>query len=292
VLMNPTQTKPTLALNLAATYTKDMGLVYPKYGSAKFDGIRMVVIDGMSYSRNMILIPNLNVQKYFADGKCDGMDGELLSGKHDTDVFKRTSSVIRSIDGSNEWHFKVFDLVGSTKNFAGRLQELRERMVVLQDEQKFKVSLVPQKLILDDDELAIFEDACLQDGFEGAMLRNPNAMYKHGRATANSQDLLKVKRFEDSEAVVLGWSPLIDSKTGLERPDVMGSLQVRDVYSGIEFSIGSGFDAVERTFYAMNPPVGQYLTYQFFGQGAYVKPRFPTFKGFRTDIDMSKAAFK
>ena len=38
--------KPTLKLNLAATYTSDMELTFPKYASPKYDGIRMTVIDG------------------------------------------------------------------------------------------------------------------------------------------------------------------------------------------------------------------------------------------------------
>src|SRR5665648_204465 len=106
-----TNNKPTLSLNLAATHTKEMALTFPKYASPKYDGIRCVIIDGKPYSRNMILIPNLHIQEYFADGMCNGMDGELLSGRHDAEVFKRTSSVVRSVQGGHEWHFKVFDLV-------------------------------------------------------------------------------------------------------------------------------------------------------------------------------------
>lgn len=276
----------TLSLNLAATLAPNTEVVFPKYASAKYDGIRCVIIDGKAYSRNMILIPNLTVQAYFADGMCNGMDGELLSGRHDADVFKRTSSVVRSINGSREWHFKVFDLVGCPMNFAGRLDELRSRMVVLQDAQKFKVSLVTQIMVLDMHELNNLEALCIEDGYEGLMLRNPNAMYKNGRATANSQDLLKVKRFSDSEAKVTGWSPLIILSTGLPAPDLMGSLQVKDILSGVEFSVGSGFTLLERDQYAFKPPIGQVLSYQYFAQGAYEKPRFPTFKGFRPAFDV------
>lgn len=275
--------KPKLALNLAATYTLDMALTFPKYCSPKYDGIRCVIIDGQAYSRNMILIPNLTVQAYFADHSCDGFDGELISGKHDAEVFKRTSSVVRSIDGSNEWHFKVFDIVGLPLNFAGRLNVLRERIVDLQDSGKSKVSLVAQTIVLNGEELALYEARCIEDGYEGAMLRNPTAMYKNGRATNNSQDLLKFKRFEDSEATVLGWEPLVNIRGEIQH-GTMGSLSVKDVVSGVEFSIGSGFNAQERRELASYPPIGKCLTYQFFAQGNYDKPRFPTFKGFRFDV--------
>lgn len=275
-----------IALNLAATATDSMTLAFPKYASPKYDGIRCVVLNGKAYSRNMILIPNLKVQAYFADGQCDNFDGELLSGRHDAEVFKRTSSVIRSINGSNEWHFKVFDVVDCQLNFAGRLEIIRERMRVLQDDQKFKVSMTPQTMVLDAGELDAYEAYCLEDGYEGVMLRNPGAMYKNGRSTPNSQDLLKVKRFEDSEAVVLAWTPLVEIKSGTAQAGVMGSLCVRDIHSGVLFSVGSGFDKIQREEYAINPPIGKVLTYQFFAQGAYEKPRFPTFKGFRPTFDV------
>lgn len=285
--------KPTLSVNLAATLAAGTEVLFPKYASPKYDGIRCVIIDGQAFSRNMILIPNLTVQAYFADGKCNGMDGELLSGPHDADVFKRTSSVVRSISGSGEWHFKVFDLFNCPGvNFASRLTVLRERMWLLQDEQKYKVSLVAQTMVLNMDELNKFEAICLEDGYEGAMLRNPNALYKNGRATPTSQDLLKVKRFEDSEAVVVGWSPLIVLKTGEADENLMGSLQVRDIHSGVAFSVGSGFDKAQRIEYSGFPPIGQVFTYQFFAQGAYDKPRFPTFKGFRPDCDVAAAPYR
>lgn len=290
--MNSVATLSHLAVNLAATLTADMVVSFPKYGSPKYDGHRIYIEEGAAYSRNNKLIPNKTVQAYFADGMCDGMDGELLSGKHDKNVFKRTSSVVRAVNGGSEWHFKVFDVVGCpTLNFSGRLQNIRDRMAILQDNQKHKVSMVIQTLLFDDIEMLAFEEACLEDGYEGAMLRNPNAMYKNGRATPTSQDLLKVKRFEDSEAVLLGWTPMVVVKTGEVRHDIMGSLQVRDIFTGVEFSVGSGFDANERSIHARTPPLGLYLTYQFFAQGGYDKPRFPTFKGFRTDIDMT-AKFK
>ena len=42
----------------------------------------------------------------------------------------------------------------------------------------------------------------MQRGGEGVMLRHPTAEYKGGRST----DLLKVKRFFDKDAVVIGYT--------------------------------------------------------------------------------------
>lgn len=275
--------------NLAATYTKDSGmeLTFLKYGSPKYDGIRAIGHNGMAYSRNGILIPNKTVQAYFANGDLDGFDGELISGPHDVDVFKRTSSVVRTIEGSSDWHFLVFDVVLNLVPFETRLVILLDRLHKMKSNARHKVSAVPQTIISQLSELDVFEQQCLAAGFEGVMLRNLLAPYKNGRATENSQDLLKVKRFKDSEATVLDWAPLID-KAGNVQSDKMGSLRVKDTSSYVEFYIGSGFTLAERFLYAVKPPIGAMLTYQFFEQGAYDKPRFPTFKGFRPHFDLPR----
>ena len=51
---------------------------YPCYIQPKFDGIRCVAIGGVAYSRKMKPIPNRYIQKFFADNKLHGLDGELM----------------------------------------------------------------------------------------------------------------------------------------------------------------------------------------------------------------------
>ena len=54
------------------------------------------------------------------------------------------------------------------------------------------------------EEIDTNESACLEFGYEGIMLRDPNGTYKFGRSTARDNILLKVKRFLDDEAEVIG----------------------------------------------------------------------------------------
>ena len=67
---------------------------------------------------------------------------------------------------------------------------------------------------------------------EGVMIKDPKSRYEGRR----SHSLLKVKRFEDAEAVITG------HKSGTGRCEgMLGALLVKEK-GGASFKIGSGFD--------------------------------------------------
>jgi DNA ligase-1 len=67
---------------------------------------------------------------------------------------------------------------------------------------------------------------------EGIMIRDPDSIYEGKR----SDTLLKVKKFDDSEALVIGHNKGTGRCSGM-----LGALVVREK-DGTEFKIGSGFD--------------------------------------------------
>ena len=67
---------------------------------------------------------------------------------------------------------------------------------------------------------------------EGVMLRRADSRYEGKR----SDKLLKVKKFEDAEAIIIGYEPGTGRLKGL-----MGALKVRDCTNEKEFKIGGGF---------------------------------------------------
>ena len=69
------------------------------------------------------------------------------------------------------------------------------------------------------------------------MIKDPNSMYEGNR----SKKLLKVKKYQDSEAKVLA----IEQGSG-RCSNMMGSIFVQDIKSGVEFKIGTGFDDSKR----------------------------------------------
>src|SRR5690606_40344965 len=97
----------------------------------------------------------------------------------------------------------------------------------------------------------------------GVMLRHPDGPYKHGRSTTKEGWLLKVKRFEDSEAQVIGYSEAQHNaneakrnelgqlersshKAGKVGKQTLGALAVKDLKTGVEFDIGTGFTESQR----------------------------------------------
>lgn len=108
-------------------------------------------------------------------------------------------------------------------------------------------------------------DEVIANKGEGVMIKDPNSKYEHKR----SEKLLKVKRFYDSEAKVLGH----ENGTG-RCENMLGALRVKDVKSGTLFKIGSGFDDKTR----LNPPkIGTVVTYKFQNLTDKGIPRFPIF---------------
>lgn len=285
---------------LAATAQALDGLQYPLLGSPKLDGIRAVVREGRLLSRNLKPIPNPHTQRLFRE--LEGHDGELIVGDPTAPTcFRATASGVMAKQGSPDVIFWVFDhFLEPSQPFTKRLKQLRSGHPA--------VELVPQRLLRDKDELLAYEEDLLGQGHEGVMLRAPEGRYKHGRSSLLEGLLIKLKRFEDAEAVVIGVTELFHNQNeatksptghqvrsskqgGLVPSGVMGALQVRGL-SGRHrhqlFNIGSGFDQAQRAElwerHKQGLVEGMVVTYKYFPSGSKEAPRFPVFKGFRPDL--------
>ena len=273
-------------------------LTYPKLASPKLDGIRCLVVDGVALSRKLLPIPNKYVQSVIGRREYNCLDGELIVGPATaTNVFQATTSGVMSHDGEPDFVFYAFDDWNMQREFSTRLNDVRERARCLE-----RTIAVPHAAVGGPLGLERFEASQLDIGYEGIMLRDPDGFYKFGRSTAKEQGLLKVKRFEDSEAFVtgiveemhntneaekdeLGRTKRSKAKAGLVGKGTMGALNVRDIHSGVEFQIGSGFTAADR---ARTDWVGKIVVYKHFPIGAKDKPRLPVYKAVRNPLDIDK----
>jgi DNA ligase-1 len=164
---------------------------------------------------------------------------------------------------------------------------------------------VSQRGIKDAEDLLMFEEKALELGFEGVMVRDPHGPYKHGRSTEREGWLLKLKQFADSEASVLdtmafqhnaneatknelGHTKRSTAKAGMVDLPKLGKLMVRDLKTGVEFEVGTGFTMEEREelWKVRNKLVGRILKYKYFPTGGKDKPRFPIFLGWCDRRDM------
>ena len=292
-----TMIKPMLGI--AVDTTK---LVFPIYASPKLDGIRVIIKDNQVLSRNGKPIPNIFVQSLLKS--YHGLDGELIVG-HPThpNVFQLTTSGVMSIEGTPNVRLYVFDCWYAEGGIDARYNEV---LKITQNSSIADIEVVPQIVINSLKELYKFEEDCLAKGYEGVMLRYPNALYKNGRSTVKEGALLKLKRFSDSEAYILGMEPLLrnhnePTKNALghtERSshiynkvadDLLGALNVKDIHTGVEFSIGSGFTEEQRReiWNKQVELIGSIVKYKYFEVGVKDKPRFPIFLGFRDKRDIS-----
>lgn len=276
---------------------------YPFYASPKLDGIRALVYKGQLVSRNLKPIRNAFIQEHFPLKEMEGFDGELIVGSPTApDCFRVTTSGVMSADGSPDATFWIFDRV-SADPFALRFEALKKLTAKLERWCGVKVPLLPHRKVCSAEELELYETACLKLGYEGVMLRAPTGLYKFGRSTLAEGHLMKLKRFEDSEAEVLevielqhnqnvkttdalGNSKRSTRKEGKVAGGKMGALRVRDIYMGVEFDVGGGFTEYERNAYwkRRERAVGDIIKYKYFPTGGKEKPRFPVFLGAR-DID-------
>lgn len=288
--------KPMLAAS-----TKGSNVAYPVLASSKLDGVRALIIDGVVMSRSLKPIPNQHVQKLFGRQELNGLDGELIVGKPtDPDVYRNTSSGVMSIEGEPEVTFYVFDDFHESGGFQRRLHTAMRRV-----KKQKSVVHVPHAVVNSEDELNSLEQQLLADGYEGVMLRSMDGPYKHGRSTEKEGWLLKLKRFADSEAKIIGFQELMHNaneaktnelgqkersskKAGMIGKGCLGAINVKDLKTGVEFDIGTGFTQADREIYwAMQKDlVGKVVKYKYFPGGIKEKPRFPVFLGFRDPIDL------
>jgi DNA ligase-1 len=272
-------------------------LRYPLLASPKLDGIRAFnQPDGKLYSYNGKLIRNRHTQTLISHEAFIGFDGELIVGEPtDSQCFNTTTRGVMSGDGRPDVTFHVFDWWwgdGDERGFTERLQKLRAAVRGLLD-----IKLVQHITVKNHEELIRYEEVCVTKGYEGVMLRHPHGPYKHGRSTFNEGWLLKMKRFDDSEAVIIDMVELrhnhnekdasgkrTNHAAGKSAGGVLGALVVRDLKTGVEFEVGTGFTQAERVQLWEERLLDRVITYRFFPVGVKDRPRHPVFKGFREDV--------
>lgn len=290
--------KPMLASHADLTKLK-----YPVFVSPKLDGVRAVVIDGVVYSRSLKPIPNKFVQQCFGKPEYDGLDGELIVGDPtDPHCFSNTTSGIMSEDGDPKVHYYIFDSFNEPNIYWHR--RFWEG-AILNYVKSDLVKLVPQFVCFNEGGILKNEEVFLKQGYEGLVIRDPNAPYKFGRSTVREGYLLKLKRYLDSEAKVIGWEPLLSNtneakrnelgelersncKSGMVEKPMLGTIRVKDLKTSVQFHIGSGFTEEQRRSFYNDPEqiLGKIIKYKYFPVGVKELPRHPVFLGIRDERDL------
>jgi DNA ligase 1 len=285
--------KPMLA---ASTIPAIEDLDYPVIASPKLDGIRCLVIDGVAYSRNLKLIPNRHVRDTLAALEIDKLDGELMI---DGD-FNSVQSAIMSEGGKPNFYFNVFDdFEFLDRPFSTRLISAKGKV---RDIDSSYVRAVNQVWIDSPEDMTWYLEHWISEGYEGAIVRQPKSVYKKGRSTLKQGWMLKLKKFDDDEAEIIGFEELMHNenpaeigelgqtkhsheKAGLVPGGTLGAFICK--WKGVEFNLGTGFTAAQRQAYFLDKSIeGSLAKFKYQGVGPNGKPRFPVFLGFRHKDDL------
>ena len=229
--------------------------------SEKYDGVR-AIWDGKelkSRNGNIINAPS----SFIAQLPDFALDGELWSNKGEFELI--ASIVLDKNPDIKAWQnikYMVFDLPKFDGNLSDKMAYLEEFLSL--NPSSF-IKVVKQTYIQNNLHAFAFLDELVAKGAEGLVVRDPNAKYISGR----SSSILKLKKWHDSECEIVA---INEGKGRLK--GTMGSLNCVDIFSKIEFKIGSGFSDEMRA----NPPkIGAIITYKFQNLTKNNKPRFPIF---------------
>lgn len=286
----------------------------PKLGSPKIDGFRCWVRNGVAETRNLTPLQNYFTCRVLSDPGLNGLDGELVCGApNGPGVFARAQSAFKRRDGEPDFTFHVFDDASERGEYRKRLKTAERRIARLG---LSYVRLVPQTELYTVDNILEFEQHHIGLEYEGIMLRSPDGHYRPGRSTPTQDDLWKVKRFIDGEAVVTGLEEALLNENVAERdatgrlkrssaqagrtqgkgmvgavlvndpdwgpmrlsPGIMTHNMRRRVWEEYEFMLNcKNYEPADREAVL----IGRTAHWRAFGYGTKDKPRFPRFYGVR-----------
>lgn len=247
------------AILLAEVYRNQVDVA--KYlVSEKLDGVR-AIWDG----RNLRFRSGkeINAPRWFIEGlPKQALDGELWIGRGS---FERLSGIVRrEVPDDGEWRqvrYMIFELPGAAGTFGERAEAMRQ---IARQANVAWLREIEQLSVVDRNSLQKRFKEVVKAGGEGLMLHRADATYETGR----SDTLLKMKPWEDAEAVVIGHLPGKGKYEG-----VTGALRLRTA-DGRDFAVGTGFTDAQR----QSPPaLGATVTYRYRDLTNSGLPRFASF---------------
>jgi DNA ligase-1 len=231
----------------------------------------------------------------------EGLEAELTTTADlaDPEGFNKATSAFMRHKGEPPVFMWVFDIINEDPFLLryGRLARLSNKLPDF-------AKVLTQSLLHNRVEVEAFIEMALSSGHEGVMLRHHDSLYKFGKATITKGELLKVKPFEDDEAIVVGFeegttntnvkvtnelgrSKRSSAKAGLIPSGIIGTVLAEHPEWGI-LRI-SGFKdplAIDMYIYPERY-LGRLITFRYQAHGTLDSPRLPKFKGFRSPDDMT-----
>lgn len=192
--------------------------------SKKMDGFRIIICDGNVFTRtpetegcelrfktlqNKSIVERLQPLVKFAQEKNIILDGELFS---DEIEFSELSGEFRRVKSQapESAKFHAFDCLVQDSNWNIGAWDRYQNLIKYMTEFKFKyptleiAKVVEQIIVHTPAEVRANYEKFVEEGFEGAILKEYNSGYKFGRLTTASKQGYKLKEFRTFDAVIIG----------------------------------------------------------------------------------------
>tara|TARA_R110000851_G_scaffold25240_1_gene72773 strand:- start:724 stop:1857 length:1134 start_codon:yes stop_codon:yes gene_type:complete len=271
---------------LAQSYEKHKKkLIYPCASQPKLDGIRCLARKKGGivtlYSRQgkvLALVPQINraLSRVLEDGEC--ADGELYVHTWD---FQRIVSAIKKVSKDTQLiEYHIYDMPNQANRdmpFSLRFEEKKRNNLIGIDT---SIHVVETATIKTEVELQNFEQLCIDAGYEGIMARNLDSKYLFGY---RSSDLLKVKRFIDSEYKIIDVTDGLAIEKGC-------AVFICETLDGQSFGVRPVGTHKERKTIYLNKKsyIGKLLTVKYQDLSNDGIPRFPVGLHLRDPWDMDR----
>lgn len=286
-------------------------LKFPVWGLPKIDGVRQLNLTGQAIGRSGDPLKNVYTATLYSQPEYRGIDGELAAGLvNSPSLCRDTTSAVMTVKGEPMTQWWAFDYLAedtADMTYARRYETLKLHISIAKPA---FVQLVPYTVLNSVEEVENFYNACLDNGYEGLILRDPEGKHKDGRSTTREGAYLRLKPASDKEALVLAINEAMENTNeatedtlghtkrstnaeGLVPKGMVGSLECRDVTTGVEFRVGPGkMTHSERIYFFEHPEelVGGYIKYRSMDHGVKDKPRQGRFICRRAIEDMEKTS--
>lgn len=198
------------------------------YISRKVNGVRcLIYYDGKevrtasrgatNYDIAIIhIIQHPLIEQFFKNHPEAILDGEIYQHRPGVMTLNKISGICRTqstVNDGKDLEFYWYDIVDLNKSFSDRWQLMQEWSKELQlnefepyrelNEETLHIQFLPQQRVSGFDNMKKLHDEWVQDGWEGAVIRNLDSVYKPG---SRGNDWIKIKVYLEAEYPIIGLS--------------------------------------------------------------------------------------
>lgn len=247
---------------------------YPMYGQPKYNGVRAelgirIVHDGLFGEKEVVYLKSREGNEYPVPSHIEKeylhlakqglycieypLDGEIYC--HGMKLQDVVSAIKKPNEDTRKLYFMAYD-IKSHDIQSKRLFKLHDIEKCLTSD---AIRISDVATINNDNDANAYADHCIEEGYEGAILRTPNAMYQFGKRTKH---LLKIKRHKDQEFLLID---IIESGNDLYNGQPIGMFICKNDVNNLTFKVTPEATKKERYDYLTykNRYVGRMITVRF-----------------------------